>query len=183
MLIFDCYELLERKHYMNALLSLAQAYEVFFSLFFRVELLYKPFGADPDQELADLNLLSEALHEKVKEHTFAPMRALFLQHVVARPVSRNLAEASALVAALPDRPGDPRDAAIESVSDAKLIPLLKSLKATTIHTLRNRVVHKQAYRPTREEVEAAIDEARSILFPLTSHLQIHDEINWYMKIP
>lgn len=28
MLIFDCYELLERKHYMNAVLSLAQAYEV-----------------------------------------------------------------------------------------------------------------------------------------------------------
>ena len=33
MLIYDCYELLERKHYMNCILSLAQAYEVFFSLF------------------------------------------------------------------------------------------------------------------------------------------------------
>ncbi len=183
MLIFDCYELLERKHYMNALLSLAQAYEVFFSLFFRVELLYKPFGADPDQELADLKLLSEALHEKVKQHTFAPMRALFLQHIEARPVPGNLTEAAAFVAALPDHPGDPRDEAIEGVGDAKLIPLLKTLKATTIHTLRNQVVHKQAYRPTREEVEAALDEARSTLFPLTSHLQLHDEINWYMKIP
>ena len=50
MLIFDCYELLDRKHYMNAVLSLAQAYETFFSLFFRVELLYKPLGADPDQD-------------------------------------------------------------------------------------------------------------------------------------
>lgn len=30
MLIYDCYELLEHKHYMNCILSLAQAYEVFF---------------------------------------------------------------------------------------------------------------------------------------------------------
>lgn len=88
-----------------------------------------------------------------------------------------------MVAALPDRPGDPKDAAIESLGDAKLVPLLKALKATAIHTLRNRVVHKQAYRPTREEVEGALEETRSILFPLTSHLQLHDEINWYMRKP
>ena len=34
MLIFDCYELIERKHYMSCILNIAQAYEVFFSLFF-----------------------------------------------------------------------------------------------------------------------------------------------------
>src|SRR5260221_158441 len=39
MLILDCYELIEAKHYMAVILSLTQAYEVFFSLFFRVELL------------------------------------------------------------------------------------------------------------------------------------------------
>ena len=32
MLILDCYGLLERKHYMNCILTLTQAYEVFFSL-------------------------------------------------------------------------------------------------------------------------------------------------------
>lgn len=180
MLIFDCYELVERKHYMNCILSLAQAYEVFFGLFFRVELLYKPFGADPDRELADLNRLSEELHEKIKEHTFTRMRALFLQHIVTGRSPKNLAEAAAVVAVLPDRPGDPKDAAIESLGDARLVPLLKALKATSIHTLRNQVVHKRAYRPTREEVDAALEETRSILFPLTSLLRLYDEINWYM---
>lgn len=181
MLIFDCYELIERKHYMNCILSLAQAYEVFFSLFFRVELLYKPFAANPDQGLAELNRLSEALYERIERYTFAPMRALFLQHIVTGHSPKNLAEASAVIAALPERPQDPEDAAIESLDDAKLVPLLKALKGTGIHRLRNRVVHKQAYRPTREEVEAALKETRSILFPLTSHLQLHDEINWYMR--
>ena len=77
MLIFDCYELLDRKHYMNAVLSLAQAYETFFSLFFRVELLYKPFAADPDQNLSELNELAKALQKKISDHAFRGMRALF----------------------------------------------------------------------------------------------------------
>lgn len=181
MLIFDCYELVERKHYMNCILSLAQAYEVFFSLFFRVELLYKPFGADPDQELTDLNRLSEELHGKIEEHTFTRMRALFLCHIVTGHSPKNLVEAAAVVAALPDRPGDPKDAAIESLGDVRLVSLLKALKATSIHTLRNQVVHKRAYRPTREEVDAALEETRSILFPLTGCLRLYDEINWYMR--
>ena len=178
MLIFDCYELLDRKHYMNAVLSLAQAYETFFSLFFRVELLYKPFGADPD--LDRLNKLEEALQKKIKDHAFHSMRSLFLQHLVSRPAAGSLTDAAAVIAGLPDdQPGDPKDVAIDSVGDLKLIPLLKSLKATRINTLRNQVVHKRAYRPKREEVESALQEARSILFPLTAHLQLHDEIDWY----
>jgi hypothetical protein len=36
MLIFDCYELVGRKHYMSCILSLTQAYEIFFNLFLRV---------------------------------------------------------------------------------------------------------------------------------------------------
>lgn len=183
MLIFDCYELVERKHYMNCILSLSQAYEVFFSLFFRVELLYKPFGADSEQELADLNQLHEELYERIKKHTFTHMRALFLQHIVTGRSPKNLVEAAAMIAGLPDRPSDPKDTAIEGLEDAKLVPLLKALKATSIHTLRNLVVHKQAYRPTLEEVEAALEEIRSILFPLASHLELYDEIHWYMRNP
>ena len=180
MLIFDCCELLDRKHYMNAVLSLAQAYETFFILFFRVELLYKPFGADPDQDLSGFNELEEALQKKISDHAFHSMRSLFLQHLVSRPAAGSLTDAAAVIAGLPDdRPRDPKDVAIDNVGDLKLIPLLKSLKATRINTLRNQVVHKRAYRPKREEVESALQEARSILFPLTAHLQLHDEIDWY----
>ncbi len=180
MFIFDCYELLDRKHYMNCILSLAQAYEVFFSLYFRVELLYKPFASDPNQDLACLNRLSEKLHEKIKEHTFSSMRALFLQHILKGLSPKNLADAKVVIDCLPKRPGDPKDEKILSLNDAKLVGLLKALKDTSINTLRNHVVHKQAYRPTREVVEEALKKTRSILFPLTSHLQLHDEINWYV---
>ena len=82
MLVLDSNELLSHKHYMNCIITLAQAHEVFFSLFLRVELLYKPFAKDDIQDVDHLNRLSEQLAEKVKKHTFARMRALFLRQLV-----------------------------------------------------------------------------------------------------
>lgn len=184
MLILDCFELIERKHYMSCILNLTQAYEVFFSLYFRVELLYKPFAAGCSRNLAEMNLISEKLYNKIKDHAFARMRSLFLQHVLTRRPPKDLKQAEAVIAALPDCPGDPKDADIENLCDAKLVPLLKAIKATNnIHTLRNRIVHKQAYRPTRAEAETALQETRSILFPLTKHFRLCDDINWYLRKP
>ena len=45
-LLFDCYELLERKHYMNCIISVTQSYEMFFGLYLRVAFLYRPFSSD-----------------------------------------------------------------------------------------------------------------------------------------
>jgi hypothetical protein len=70
--------------------------------------------------------------------------------------------------------------AIEGISSVDLRDLLKALKNTNINVLRNRIVHKQAYRPTEEEAVSALMEARSILFRLTFHLKLHDDINWYL---
>jgi hypothetical protein len=181
MLVLDCYELLQLKHYMNCILTLAQAYEVFFSLFLRVELLYMPFACDIRKDTNRLNQLAEQLTGKVKEHTFARMRALFLRQLIAGPHPANLAEAEVAIARLEDRPSDPKDAELEALNDRQLVDLLKALKRTPINTLRNRVVHKQAYRPTREEAEAALEEARSLLFPLTNRLDLYDDVNWYMR--
>ena len=92
MLIFDCYELLERKQYMHCVLNLATAYETFFSLFLRVELLYKPFAAEvrlPSKKLEQLKKLSRKLEGKIKGHAFKSMRALFLRQIIdQRPLAR-----------------------------------------------------------------------------------------------
>ena len=181
MLIYDCYELRDRKHYMSCILNLAQAYELFFGLFFRVELLYKPFAADSSQNLADLNRVAENLDAKIKNYAFARMKALFLQHAVARKSPKSVAEAATVVAGLPCHPGVPKNADIGALEDPKLVPLLKDIKNTTIDTLRNQVVHKAAYRPTRQEVEEALAEARSILFPLGTYFNLHDETSRYSR--
>ena len=126
-----------------------------------------------------LNNLAEALQERIKDHAFVRMRSLFLRQVVSGATPKTLVEAAAAIAALPDRPGDPPDVAIEAMRDQKLISLLNALKATTIHTVRNRVVHKQAYRPTRDEAIEGLAESRAILFGLTGSLKIYDDVNWY----
>ena len=181
MLILDCYGLLERKHYMNCILTLTQAYEVFFSLFLRVELLYKPFARDERKDINHFNRLAEMLSKKVERCTFIPMRKLFLQQIIAAPRPANLAEAEMLIAKLKVPSCEPADTELERLGDEELIALLKGVKKTTIHKCRNAVVHKRAYRPTREETEAALEEARSLLLPLTNRLGLYDDINWYLK--
>jgi hypothetical protein len=181
MLIYDCYELIEHKHYMNCILSLTQAYEVFFSLFFRVELLYKPFAADTNRDLDEMNRLGEELQKKFKAHTFAPMRALFLQHIVIGHSPTSLAKSATIIANFPGKPGDPKDTAIGSLTDAQLAPLLKKLKASCIHSLRNRIIHKQGYRPSRDEAESALKDTENILFSLQARLQLYDDIEYYTR--
>ena len=63
--------------------------------------------------------------------------------------------------------------------DTKVANFLINLKKTRVNILRNDVVHKIGYRPTRDEAENAVEEARSSLFPLTNCLDLHDDVNWY----
>ena len=75
----------------------------------------------------------------------------------------------------------PRNTELGSVTDTALADLFMRVKGVAINELRNRVVHKIGYRPTRDEAEGALEEARSVLFPLTSRLNLHDDVNWYCK--
>lgn len=179
MLVLDCSELLERKRYMNCILNVAQAYEMFFGLFLRVQLLYKPWARDTERDSAHLNRLADKLRDKIKEYTFARMRALFLRQLIADPKPANLTEAETAVASLD--PSEPKDAEIEALADKNLVALLKRVKRTGINTLRNQVVHKEAYRPPRKEAEEALDEARLLLFQLTRRLDLADDINHYRR--
>jgi len=155
MLILDVPELYERKHYMNCIINLAQAYEVFFSLYLRVNLLYKPFGGDSHRDIDMFNRLDEALYNEIKKYGFVDMRALFLWHIVTgSPLSRNLTEAEAVLSAFP-KPKIPSDAAIKAMTDTNLIPFVEVVKKSKINEMRNLVVHKRAYRPSREEVDLA----------------------------
>ena len=181
MLILDMLELYERKHYMNCILSLAQAYEVFFSLYLRVNLLFKPFGSDADRDIGMFNRLDEELYNEIKKYGFADMRALFLQHVViGSPLPRNLTEAEAVLSAFP-KPQIPSDAAIKAMTDTNLIPYIEAVKKSRIHEMRNLVVHKRAYRPSREEVDLAYKDTTDTLPALTIRLDLNDDINYYLQ--
>ncbi|MCK4726050.1 MAG: hypothetical protein KAT29_09615, partial [Anaerolineales bacterium] len=61
---------------------------------------------------------------------------------------------------------DPPNSAFDTVPNMKLRSLLRQLKDSRIGEVRNQVVHKHFYRPTLDEVDGFIEEARNILIML-----------------
>jgi Protein of unknown function (DUF2934) len=180
MLIFDVKELYKQKHYMNCILNLAQAYEIFFSLYLRVEMLFKPFGFEPDLDINKLNQLATELYKKVRKYGFVDMRSLFLLHIMNGNSPNNLTQSKKMLAAFPNKPSAPKYNALKkAVKDTTLLKLLKSIKDSKIHEMRNRVIHQGAYRPTREDVDLAYTETADTLLALTSYLDLNDDISHY----
>lgn len=179
-LIYDCYKFLRHKQYMHCIVNLVTAYEMFFSLFLRVELLYKPFALERAgvRRLEDLNALARLLGKKINKETFHSMRCLFLNEVTYRQSVKDLSSARIRICSLNVR--DTSNCKITAIDDQRLVPLLMELKSSNIGRVRNDVVHKQAYRPTREETEEYFEQAKSIVLTLTSLLDLHDSLNWYI---
>ena len=81
-LLLDSYEFLKEKRYIQSVLSATTAYELFFSHFLRVELVYRPARRDrvaQRNEIAWLNATGTSLRDKTARWTFAPMRRIFLR--------------------------------------------------------------------------------------------------------
>lgn len=187
MLIFDCYDLKQEKRYTYCILNLAQAFEVFFSLYLRVHLLYRPFARheseNPDVDSLDrLNELASMLYETIKDYAFAKLRNVFLNRVLANQSIPSLNDAESSIRDLPKLTQVPSDQSINAYGNQKLAALLKRVKDSKVGELRNKVVHQHAYRPTLVEVETALEETRSIIFPLSRLLKVEgDDINWYVR--
>jgi hypothetical protein len=183
-LLFDCHDLLSAKQYMHAVLSITQAYEVFFSHYLRIELLYRPYAMEGSDDLPALNLLAEQLYESVQSFTFEPMRRLFLALAVQPMRFRSLAESEAWIKTILSSPrgvAKVSDEQIDALGEPQLRDRLRDLAAVQINGLRNRVVHKDAYRPTRDEAQAALNEAERVLHALTSLLRLDGDAVWYLS--
>ena len=182
-LIFDCHQLFERKQYMYCILNLTMAYEMFFSLFLRVRLLYKPFIADPNpkrsENLHRMNILSRKLDRKTRRWAFDSMRKIFLSEVTGQPLVPDLDKSEGRIASL--KPQSTPDCKIRDLSDTRMIPLLIRLKRADIDKIRNAVIHKQGFRPSRMEAERYLEETKAILFNLTRHLNLHDDLNYWIS--
>ena len=180
-LIFDVYSLKEEKKYSYCILNLAQSFEVFFSLYLRIMLLYKPFAAQKE-EIEKFNELSSLLFKTIKDYTYAKMRNIFINTVLSKKPVNNLSEAQIRIEELSSLVAEPSDATINYEVNHDLRTLLMELKRSGVAKMRNNVVHKHAYRPTLSEVESAIDETRRIIFGLATRLDARiDDINWYLK--
>lgn len=184
MLLFDCAEFFERKRYVQCVLNVAQAYEVFFNHFLHVQLVYRPFGKDANRDIKLLNELGRVLYKRVHGFSHRAMRDLVLRLIVERVAPDSSQAAKAAIAAIPLRqneiaPVTPES--IASVNDERLRPLLLRLLNAEANRLRNRVVHKDAYRPTLAEAERVYKEAREILFGIAARLGLGYDATWYLR--
>jgi hypothetical protein len=182
MLLFECHEFIESKRYMQCVLTVAQAYEVFFNHFLYEQLLYRAFAKEDDHDLPHLNQLIRLLYRRVERLTFEPMRWLVLRMIVDAVAPQSLAAAEAVVLAIPNEARGVRRvprAEIEGVSDQRLRTLLVKLLDADANVMRNRVVHKDAYRPKEAEARRVHREAREVLFGLTGRLQLGFDVEWY----
>ena len=180
-IILDWYDLLRTKRYMNCILNVCQAYEMFFSLYLRVSLLYVPFGPNVVQDsnaLDKLNRLSRDLSSATETFGFAKMRNTVLRLAVEPNRPSVLDEAGSYIGSL-SKCNSPKESELKLLADKNVANYLTRIKQTRINVLRNRVIHKQAYRPKRVEADDVVTEARAVLFPLTSLLDLHDDVNWY----
>ena len=103
MLLLGCFAFIERKEYMQCVLNVAQAYEVFFSHFMHVQLIYRAYAHDGNHDLSRLNCLNEQLYKRVHRRTFVDMRHLVLRLVIDGVAPTSLADAENAIAALPKR--------------------------------------------------------------------------------
>jgi hypothetical protein len=178
MLLLDCFDLRAEKRYMYCILNICQAYEMFFSLYFR-SLIYRAFVKDRD--LDRVNDLLERLHGSMTRFAFASLRCNFLRMAAAGLSPASLDEAETQLATLDKDDTDASRIDLSTCTDPKLMEKLETIRATDIHRLRNKVVHGVGYRPTLEEVNAALHEAKGVLFVLPSMLGVKgEEIGLYM---
>lgn len=183
-LLLGCYDLIKQKRYASSILQLAQAFEMFFAIALRVELVARPAKKDFDRGEGGLEILNstlELLHDTTRRWTFWKMRNAFLHVVLKHIRPSTLAEASEQIRCLSvfvESSPDAQD--IASYEDRTLRGLLEALCDSKTPQLRNDVIHKSGYRPSYTEVQNALAEARSILFGISGRMSIiTDDLTYY----
>lgn len=159
-----------RKHYMLAVASLGQAWEVFFLTYARDIFLYRPFFATSscEEAIEELNAVAEMLDTAIEKTTFSPLRNLFFWTTIKNIRPQTLAESTEAIARIvPDRLCErPKSSLIESLSAQEPSASLRQLFSLTIAELRNNVVHKYAFRPSRSKTERCLNEEMDFMYSL-----------------
>jgi hypothetical protein len=181
LLIRSATEHFETKHYMQCVAHLAQAWDMFFSLFLYSNYLYRPFFASP--ELAHFNRLSSQLYDVTRKFTFVPLRNALTNTVVKHVHPQTLQESETAISRIEgdNFGGNPKQSNIEKFPDEEKRNSLKQLQQLKIACLRNDVVHQHARRPRRTEVEECLVEEIRLLYRVRDTLPVYTFEYWRFK--
>jgi hypothetical protein len=183
LLLFDAEEHMRAKHYILCVTSLAQAWEMFFATFVYSNYLYRPFHHTVRHaEIRErFEGLAEQLGGAIWNFTFDQLRNVLVNTIVEGVRPRTLDESEVAIARIKDDNFDhrPAKARVDALPNSSVRAVLLQLQGLRIGDLRNRVVHKDAYRPHRWEVEECSDEI-GVLYRAKGRLAVRTFDEWSM---
>lgn len=184
--IFASDEHMRRKHYMLSVTSLAQAWEMFFEAFVYSNYLYRPFCSNERYpgDLKQANRLGALLGDAIQKFTFDPLRNVLVNTIVegVHPVTLDDSETAVPRITDDDFRRRPAKTRVEAFPDPAVRDLLLRLQDLRINELRNKVVHKGAYRPRRAEVEECRDDEIGVLYRAKHLLSVRTLGGWRMTL-
>jgi hypothetical protein len=154
--IFGADDHMRAKRYGQSVISLARAWEMFFATFVYSNYLYRPFHANARYpgDLKQFNRLA-ALDESE----------------------------TAIVRIKDEKFGQrPAKARVEAFPDTSVRDVLLRLQNLRVNELRNRVVHKGAYRPRRAEVEECRDDEIRVSYRAKHLLPVRTFDEWRVAL-
>lgn len=194
--LLDCYDLKAQKKYMSCIINLCQACEAFFLKCTEIKLLWLPWRTHVFGKLEKMyeykcrtknktkmctcydifNLYSSKLHNKLKDCAYQRLLSLFYDLYLNDKSFRSQKEIDNYINNMECYAKMPKDEDIEKKCDGKLRKLLVRLKKSDINIMRNKVAHKDGFRPTLEDVEYYLEDIREIIFGLKRELKLEHEI-------
>ena len=181
LLLFDAEEHMRAKHYMLCVMSLAQAWEMFFATFCYSNYLYRPFHRDARYpgRVERFDGLAERLADAIRNFTFDSLRNVLVNTVVEGVRPGTLDESEVAIARIrgEDFGGRPAKERVDAFADSSVRAVLLQLRGLRIGELRDRVVCEDAYRPHRAEVEECAEEIR-VLYRAKGRLSVRTFDEW-----
>lgn len=190
MLFYKCYKYKEVKEYMASIITICTAYEMFFMFTLRFFLTVKPLKSVSSQyqRIKQNKELNDILEQKVAKYSFSKMLNEFIKLLIrndSNPII-TLDDSKSYITNMNGCSSNIDNIKqIENVGLRNQLIVLYKLKEKKllIDSLRNKVVHKQGYRPSLEEVEREIKIAHNIIFKIVGILYlITDDVNLYYNV-
>lgn len=164
----DYEDLLRQKKYRYCILTLCQACEAFFMKCIDVKLLWEPyrrgvFGID-DSKFRLFEEYHEKIHKEFRVFSYRPLLSVFFDLYLNSRSFGTQDEIMTYLKKVSEFSGNaPSKDEIRTKCKDRRTKALLALKRLDIHETRNKIAHKDGYRPTREEVEHYYSQVIAIL--------------------
>lgn len=180
-LIYDCYELLKLKKYMYCIINLCTACESFFLKGIEIKLLLKPWEERLFERNTDtFNRYSKKLHERTRSYTYPKLLNVFFDLYLKDKSFHSQTSIDNYMNGIDDFAKiEPKDEDIQKYHDRETGDLFMHLKKLKINEMRNKVVHKYAFRPSLQDVEKCLDEVKSVVFRLQTRLKMKHRMAYF----